>query len=95
MNLYLITRHHMHMHLKNNPEVGVIYSVYPCGLDVWILVSALRLRHPKGQAMCCPFWIYVPYSANPTTATSSPLWGNSEIGQKQTGQGAERLDGNC
>ena len=94
MNLYLITRHHMHRHLKNNPEVGVIYSVYPCGLDVGILVSELRLRRPKGQATCCPFWIYVPYPTNPTTATSSSLRANGEIRQTQTGQGAERPDGN-
>ena len=76
MNLYLITRHHMYMHLTNNPEVGVIYSVYPGRLDVWILVSALRLRRPRGQATSCLFWICVPYSTNPTTATSSSLWGD-------------------
>ena len=34
----------MYLHLKNNPEMGVIYSVYPYMLRGWILVSALRLQ---------------------------------------------------
>lgn len=39
INLYLIIHNCMYIHLKNNPDAGVIYGVYTGRLGVWILVS--------------------------------------------------------